>query len=199
MLHYNYVPNFLCSSDSDYLLNYLTTSIPWKQVIYKKSDRGLITTPRLTWCAGFHTYPFYSFSNIYPNPIPKNLLVLKKHIESFTNNKYNYMLFAKYRDGQDSISYHSDDERFLGDNPTIPLINIGSSRIFKLKNKHTKEVQAFNLSHGDLLVMQNNCQKDYMHSVPKTKKAQGTRYSITFRNALNESGSYNYYTYNVGS
>jgi alkylated DNA repair dioxygenase AlkB len=85
---------------------------------------------------------------------------------------------------------------FLGESSTISSITVGEERLFCLKNKQTKEVESFNLKHGDLFVMKSNCQRDYMHSVPKTKDQKNPRFSLTFRKALNEYGSLNYYTYN---
>lgn len=199
MSHYEYVPDFLLPSEVNFLTTFLKYKIPWKHVIYKKKDRGEITTPRLTWCCGFHSNKMYGVNGIYPNRIPKQLLPLKDLISERLDTNFNYMLFAQYRDGQDSITYHSDDEDFLGKNPTIASITLGATRPFMLKNKHTKEKQIFNLNAGDLFVMKNNCQSDFFHSVPKIESfTEGPRYSITFRKAINSKASWNYYTYNIG-
>tara|TARA_Y100000592_G_C5424466_1_gene294964 strand:+ start:304 stop:942 length:639 start_codon:yes stop_codon:yes gene_type:complete len=198
MSHYEIVPNFLLPSEVDYLTNFLKYKIPWKQVVYKKKDRGEIITPRLTWCCGFHSNKMYGVNGIYPNRIPKELIPLKKLVSEYLNNDFNYMLFAKYRNGQDSIAYHSDDEHFLGKNPTIAALTLGQPRPFVLKNKKTKALHSFNLNSGSLFVMKNNCQSDYLHSVPKQNFTSGPRFSITFRKAINSKASWNYYTYNIG-
>jgi alkylated DNA repair dioxygenase AlkB len=196
-VHYNYLPKFLYKEEADYLLNYLKNEIPWRQIKYYKPERGYVITPRLTWVAGFHQDTHYKLKNgVFPNAIPDPLLPLKNLVEEHTGVIYNFILFAQYRDGQDSITYHSDDEMFLGSSPTIASITVGEERLFCLKHKESKEVESFNLGHGDMLVMQENCQKDYMHSVPKTTQQKSPRYSLTFRRALNEYGSSNYYTYN---
>jgi alkylated DNA repair dioxygenase AlkB len=201
MSHYQYVPEFLFKKEADYLYKRLLEETPWTQVRYYKPERGYVVTPRLTWVAGFHQkdlYPLDTGFNVYsPNEIPKWLLELKDVVEDYLNTTYNFILFAQYRDENDSISYHSDDEKFLGYNPNIASITVGQPRPFCLKNKATKETQEFNLGHGDLFVMKNNCQRDYMHSVPKQSKSLKPRISITFRKALNESGSANYYKYNT--
>lgn len=199
MNHYSHHKEFLYPEEATTLLNYLEEEIPWRQVTYFKPNRGYVITPRLTWVAGFHQKEIYPISTNSPNPIPDFLLPLKDLVEDFLNQEFNFMLFSKYRDQNDSITYHSDDERFLGKNPTIASLSLGFARPFILKNKKTRESQNFLLEHGDLFVMQNNCQKDYFHAIPKSTKEYGVRYSITFRKALNESGSKNYYTYNLGS
>lgn len=201
MTHYDYIPDFLSKKEADYLYKRLLEETPWTQVKYYKPERGYVVTPRLTWVAGFHQkklYPIDVGTNVYvPNEIPKWLVELKDVVEDYLDTTYNYLLFAQYRDENDSITYHSDDEKFLGYSPNIASITVGQTRPFCLKNKQTKQVQTFNLNHGDLFVMKNNCQRNFMHSVPKQKQSLGPRISITFRKALNESGSKNYYKYNT--
>lgn len=195
--HYNYVPNFLYKKEADYLYKRLNEDIPWAQVKYYKPERGYVITPRETWCAGIHNR--LDLKNFYMNynEIPEWLLPLKNLVEEECNQKFNFLLFAKYRNENDSITFHSDDEKFLGHNPTIASITVGNERPFLLKNKTTKQVDEFNLSHGDLFIMKNNCQKDYLHSVPKQKQKLYPRISITFRNGINQKASQNYYYYNT--
>ena len=198
-MHFEHVKNFISKDESDWLYTKLLTDVPWRQVKYYKPERGLVVTPRLTCCYGFHQknhYDIYVPTKITPLKIPNWLLPLKTYVESHTSQSYNFILMAYYRDGKDSITYHSDDERFLGKYPTIASITVGAERLFCLKHKQSKQVTKHLLAHGDLFVMQNNCQQDYMHSVPKTNNFELPRISLTFRNALSEAGSKNYYKYN---
>jgi len=198
MNHYQYLPGFLYEDEANWLYAKLLQEIPWRQVKYYKPERGLVVTPRLTWCCGFHTsnkYPIYLPDKIFPQDIPEWLLPLKHLVEEKLEVDFNFMLFSYYRDGKDSIAFHSDDEKFLGSNPTIASITVGASRPFLLKEKSSKKTESFDLSNGDLFVMQNDCQQNYMHSVPKIDTTL-PRLSITFRKALSETGSKNYYKYN---
>lgn len=201
MSHYQHVSNFLSEKESTYLFDRLVQETPWTQVKYYKPERGYVITPRLTWVAGFHQKNLYTLNiegKAYtPNPIPSWLVELQSAIENHLDAKYNYLLFSLYRDEKDSITYHSDDETFLGYNPNIASITVGASRDFKLKNKHTKEVQSFTLNHGDLFVMKDDCQRNYAHAILKQNTKVEPRISITFRKALNESASKNYYKYNT--
>jgi alkylated DNA repair dioxygenase AlkB len=201
MSHYQHVSTFLSQKESDYLLERLNQEVPWTQVKYYKPERGYVITPRLTWVAGFHQetlYPLDIKGRTYvPNLVPSWLVELQSAIENHLNVKYNYLLFSLYRDEQDSIAYHSDNETFLGYNPNIASITVGAPRVFKLRHNHTKEVQPFDLAHGDLFVMKNDCQRNYMHTIPKQSVKVKPRISITFRKALNESASKNYYKYNT--
>ena len=190
---------FLLPSEISYLHTRLNQDIPWTQVRYYKPERGYVITPRLTWACGFHQKTFYPLMKgmITPNAIPEWLLPLKSLVEDTCNQSFNFMLFSKYRNEKDSITFHSDDERFLGFKPKIASLTLGATRPFILKNKQTKNKQIFNLEAGDLFLMKNNCQRDYLHAVPKQKDSIAERISITFRKALNEYGSCNYYMYNT--
>ena len=200
MTDYEHLTNFLYEEESNYLYEKLLYEIPWRQVRYYKPERGLVTTPRLTWVAGFHQDEFYPLSlpaKIFPNQIPEFVNQLKALIEDYTSESFNFVLFSLYRDGQDSISPHSDDESFLGPNPTIASISVGQERDFVLKNKHTGEKSTFTLGSGDLFLMKNDCQKNYLHSIPKSKDMLlKPRISLTFRKSLTEAASKNYYKYN---
>ncbi len=63
--------------------------------------------------------PSDRYKNCRPRPIPQCLDDLRKVTEIFTDSTYNFCLVNYYATGSDSISYHSDDERFLGTNPSI--------------------------------------------------------------------------------
>ena len=76
-----------------------------------------------------------------------------------------------YRDGSDSMGWHSDDEPELGAQPIIASLSLGAARRFVLKSRAPGggklELQ---LEHGSLLVMRGDTQKNYKHSLPRTRK-----------------------------
>ncbi|OJJ77268.1 hypothetical protein ASPBRDRAFT_232633 [Aspergillus brasiliensis CBS 101740] len=153
-----------------------------------------------------------------PRPIPPCLDVLRQAVEKATDDgtRYNFVLVNYYATGDDSISYHSDDERFLGQNPTIASLSLGTGRDFLLKHKPvtTTDIDGavanaaakplkFPLKSGDMLIMRGETQSNWLHSVPKRKGLQGNagalgRINITFRKAVVPGGTENYYRYNVG-
>ena len=195
--HYELHPRFLYNEEADYLYTRLYNEIPWSQVRYYKPERGYVVTPRETWCAGIHNRLDLKKCLLDFNEIPDWLIPLKKLVEKECNQKFNFMLFAKYRDQNDSISFHSENEELLGSKPTIAYITVGQDRPFLLKNKTTKEIETLSLKHGSLFIMKNNCQKDYLYSVPKQKQKLHPKISITFSNGINKKASQNYYYYNT--
>ncbi|MCJ1469854.1 hypothetical protein MMC07_008497 [Pseudocyphellaria aurata] len=70
-----------------------------------------------------------------PRPIPACLDRLRQTTEAATGTSYNFCLVNYYANGNDSISYHSDDERFLGPDPCIASFSLGAKRDFLLKHK----------------------------------------------------------------
>lgn len=192
-----YVPSFLSAALADELFESLKHETPWNHVSYKK-PWGEIFTPRLTNCYGYHNDQPEEVSGVIPREIPGNLQKLMEQVSQKCGAMFNYVLMSYYRDGRDSISWHSDDEKFLGPEPTIASVSLGGTRRFLLRHKETRVKQEFQLNHGDLLIMHGRCQADWEHHVPKTAKAVDPRINITFRDAKNIAGSRNYYKYNVG-
>jgi len=54
----------------------------------------------------------------------------------------------------------------------------------RLKRSSREDQQSLTLKHGSLLVMRGYTQRDWIHSVPKRAKAEGTRINLTFRLVL---------------
>lgn len=127
---------------------------------------------------------------IAPRPIPPVLSALLKHVSSLTSATYNFVLVNYYETGQDSISWHSDDESFLGPLPCIASLSLGSPRDFMMKHKSAKEtkVEKWSLESGDMVVMRGTTQSRWLHSVPKRANAMG-RMNLTFRKAMNVQGT----------
>ena len=145
-----------------------------------------------------------------PRPIPECLDFLRRVTEAATNTKYNFCLVNYYATGNDSISYHSDDERFLGPEPAIASFTLGAKRGFLMKHKPVtpKDGEAvpqatplkLQLASGDMVLMRGATQANWLHSIPKRKGADADRgrINITLRRAMVVGGTENYYRYNVG-
>lgn len=155
-----------------------------------------------------------------PRPLPACLDALRIATEATTGLTWNFCLVNYYARGADSISYHSDDERFLGHEPAIASFSFGATRDFCMKHKpvvppagnikaestsadagETKEKPLkLPLGSGDMVLMQGPTQANWLHSIPKRagKDADKGRINITFRRALVKGGTENYYRYNVG-
>jgi alkylated DNA repair dioxygenase AlkB len=178
---YIFYPNFFSQSESDLILKNLRSNIVWKQESMNMYGKK-INFPRLTAWYGNNDKP-YSFSGITLQPLPwsSEILTIKSKIEPVAKTEFNSVLLNLYRDGNDSISWHTDAEKELGANPVIASVNFGATRKFQLRHIKTKEKLEIELTHGSLLIMQGELQHFWQHQVPKTSKVVGERINLTFR------------------
>lgn len=178
---YIFVSDFFFKQEADFYLETFSKSIDWKQEEMRMYGRT-VKFPRLTAWYGNIDKP-YSFSGItlQPKEWNKELLAIKDKIESICDEKFNSVLLNLYRDGSDSISWHTDAEKELGRNPVIVSVNFGSERTFQLRHMETKQRIDIPLSHGSLLIMQGELQHFWQHQVPKTKTVKTQRINLTFR------------------
>lgn len=175
-----YLPNFFTKQESDFLFNLLKINVLWKQESMNMYGKR-VDFPRLTSWYGDNDKP-YSFSGITldPNPWTKELLEIKAKIEPIADVNFNSVLLNRYRNGSDSISWHTDAEKELKQ-PIIASVNFGATRNFQLRHIETKEKIDIDLSHGCLLIMQGELQHFWQHQIPKTTKPVNERINLTFR------------------
>lgn len=159
------------------------TNINWKHDKIKLYGKE-IPLPRLTSWHGDQGKD-YTYSGIVSQPSKwnKGLLYIKNEVEKIACENFNSVLLNWYRNGEDCLSWHADDEKELGKNPIIASVNFGETRDFIIRRNddHSKKI-TIPLGHGTLLVMRGELQHFWQHSVPKRKKVKGSRFNLTFRN-----------------
>ena len=157
----------------------LQQAIGWEQHSIRIHGR-ILPTPRLTAWMGDAAYTYSGLSND-PQPWPAPLAALRDRLTADLGVAFNSSLANLYRDGRDSMGYHSDDEPELGPRPVIASISLGARRRFALRHRESRERWTWDLGEGDLLVMSEESQSDYAHAVPKTAREVGPRMNLTFR------------------
>ena len=177
-----YFPNFLTKVKADLLLQKLLKEIRWQQQNIKLFGKE-IPQPRLT---AFYAEKgiSYTYSGLQLNPtdFSSELWELKQKTEALSGFIFNTCLANLYRDGNDSMGWHADDEKVLGKNPVIASISLGGIRRFQLKHKTNKNLKEnIDLNHGSLLIMKGSMQHFWKHQLPKTKKEVLPRINLTFR------------------
>jgi alkylated DNA repair dioxygenase AlkB len=239
LLHYTpYLPR----ATANELFKFLRQSLPFYRVRYT-ARRGPVSTeintPRWTTVFGVDETSLFTDGKLVdsktgspitptkyqctPRPIPECLDQLRRQVEAHAKDDekgYNFCLVNYYASGDDSIAFHSDDERFLGPKPNIASLSLGGERDFLMKHKPApvpgsegtstgtgcgkpaatvavgRQIK-MSLGSGDMVIMRGETQSNWLHSIPKRKGSQG-RINITFRRAVVPSGTNNYYHYNVG-
>lgn len=159
----------------------LRTETPWEQpemIMFgkKHAQAGLST-----WFTDSGISYEYSGVMREAHPMTPLLLQIGDMCSSLTKTQFNSVLVNLYRDGNDSVSWHSDNEAINGREPTIASLSLGASRRFDLRHKDTKEIVRVDLEDGSLLVMSRLSQHCWMHQIAKTKVAVGPRINLTYR------------------
>ena len=114
-------------------------------------------------------------------PWTTTLREIKTKIEA-VQGEFNYCLLNLYRNGQDSMGMHADDEPEMGN--VIGSLSLGATRTFRIKHNTSKEVLSFPVANGTLIVMGGTMQQFWKHEVPKTKEAVGERINLTYRKII---------------
>ena len=108
--------------------------------------------------------------------------MIKEKIEPLAGTRFNSVLLNYYRDANDSVAWHSDDEYELGVNPVIASVSFGQVRRFDIRNKLDRNRKySIYLENGSLLVMKGDLQHNWVHQIPKSTKPLKARVNLTFR------------------
>jgi alkylated DNA repair dioxygenase AlkB len=173
-------PLAFSAAEADALFRDLRESIDWRQETVRLFGRA-VRIPRLSDWHGEAPYT-YSGLSMKPKPWTPPLAEIKQRVEDLSGHRFNGVLLNLYRDGRDSMSWHSDDEPELGPNPAIASVSLGATRRFRLRHRIRKDdTRSLDLTGGSLLVMDGPTQHHWHHSVPKTAKTVGERINLTFR------------------
>jgi alkylated DNA repair dioxygenase AlkB len=176
-----FMPRLPLAQDPDTVMRRLADETPWRAesiTLYGKS----MLQPRLSaWHGEAGARYTYSGTTFEPQPFTPLQLDIKRAVEEATGRRFNSVLLNYYRDGHDSMGFHSDDERELGRNPAIASVSFGAARTFILKHKKLPKTVKVALGGGSLLLMAGALQHHWRHGINKEKAPCGPRISLTFR------------------
>mgnify|MGYP001811830296 CR=1 FL=1 len=178
---FGYQPGFLEPLPATELLDRLWAELNWEQYRVRLFGRD-IPQPRLTaWCCDRGVT--YSYSGIRLGPAPWHPLLddMRSRLRAETGMRFNSVLANAYRDGNDAMGWHADDEPELGDAPVIASLSLGAARRMLVRPKTGGPSVAIELEHGSLLLMRGNSQADWLHCVPRTRRPLGLRINLTYR------------------
>jgi alkylated DNA repair dioxygenase AlkB len=157
----------------------LAETMPWRMETARMFGREMLV-PRMTAWFGDEDYT-YSGIHHRAAPFPPLVQRLRERAEKVSGTSYNAVLLNLYRNGVDSVGWHSDNEKGLGRCPTIASLSLGATRRFQFRHRRTKETITLELREGHWLVMAGETQRLWLHQVPKTTAAVERRINLTFR------------------
>lgn len=174
----------LGGGEAEHLLPLLLDGIPWEQRTIRVYGRE-VRQPRLVaWFGDPGAAYTYSGLTLRPHPWTAPLLACKARCEELAGVAFNSCLANLYRDGQDAVSWHSDNESELGARPVIASLSLGAVRRFHLRHRATKETVRVDLPSGSVLVMSGASQSAWEHQIPRTRRVTGPRVNLTFRQVV---------------
>ena len=177
---------FLNTKVADHYFRTLYEDIDWQQEQLFLYGRQ-VNVPRLmAWHGdGEVTYRYSGVDHI-ALPWIQPLSEIRKMLADKLSETFNGVLLNLYRDGRDSMGWHSDDEPELGIEPVIASVSLGQERNFQFRRRenHAEKVSLV-LPHGSLLVMLGDSQLKWQHQIPKSSRSMQPRINLTFRNISN--------------
>ncbi|MFN3604964.1 MAG: alpha-ketoglutarate-dependent dioxygenase AlkB family protein [Leptonema sp. (in: bacteria)] len=192
----HYIPNFIPQKSANKIYGYLYNSLEWQNKKIFLFGKWVEQPRKICWF-GDTSYK-YSHLVLLPNQWDPIVKKLKTKIEESFGLEFNHALLNLYENENHYLSWHSDNEKELGTNPTIASLSFGVTRKIVFCRKDQKRIQAnlfqLDLMHGSLLLMLGSIQHHWVHSIPKERKMKplwildnsknyptNSRISITFR------------------
>jgi alkylated DNA repair dioxygenase AlkB len=177
----DYRPGLFNAGESAHLINSFIKETSWKQGTIKIYDKEMIS-PRLTaWFGDPGNHLLYEK---FPGYMPwtNELLMIKSCIEPLSGMQFNCVLLNYYRDGNDSVAWHSDKESVPGRKTVVASVSFGQTRSFDIRNKKdNKEKYSIRLENGSYLLMKAGFQDYWEHRIAKSTTPMKARVNLTFR------------------
>jgi Alkylated DNA repair protein len=176
-----YYPGFFEASAADQFFAQFISEHPWPSNSYVVEGRRFSLPRQQTWHADKGIVYSYSNNLLKTRPWTAVLTHIRFTIQQALDCRLNAVLVNLYRDGEDYVGWHSDDEAELGPEPLIVSLSFGATRKFSYKSKVGSDQGYMYLQHGDLLVMEPGFQHHWLHAVPQEQEIRQQRINLTFR------------------
>lgn len=156
----------------------LRAELPLQIYTVKIFGKEVVQPREVSW----HGPGEYAYSGLMlqPEPWHEDLLAIREKLKEETKLDFNSVLVNHYRDENDSVGWHADDETYM-EHSTIATVSLGAPRLFCMKPKGGGKTDRHLLENGSLFIMGAGVQDDWLHSVPKSKVSTGPRISLTYR------------------
>jgi DNA oxidative demethylase len=195
-LNVNYYKDFIPENKADHYFKifekYMTYNNPEDTKITLPSGEFFIKRKQVSYGEPDIVYKFVGVNskavdwNTKDDPVCKIIRSIKRRVELFTGENFNYVLVNRYADGNDVIGFHRDKEDEL--DPSAPIVGVtfGAERDFAFKAdafipSNMSDRFDLILHHGSVICMNYPTNQHWKHSVPKRAGVRGVRINLTFR------------------
>jgi len=177
-LYYEKIVN---DDEVNQLYEALLNNIQWENERVIMFGKEIITKRKVAFYSDPSISYRYASKTKIGLPWTKTLINIKDRIESITKESYNACLLNLYHNGEESMGWHSDNEKEIITNSSIASLSLGANRKFSFKHKVSKETISIILENGSLLEMKGSVQTHWWHALLKSKKVTDGRINLTFR------------------
>ena len=178
------IEGFYDAKERSRYLRYFLEEHQWPDNHYQYAGRRFVLPRLQTWHADEGIRYSYSNNLLVTRPWTKVLSEIRSDVEFKVSRVFNSVLVNCYRNGQDYVGWHADDEVELGESPCIASVSFGAERVFSFRHKQTLETKNLTLPAGSLLIMHPGFQRHWLHSVPPDPFIVDERINLTFRKVV---------------
>lgn len=193
-LFVSYNKNFICKEESDKLFNLFEQKLKYNSdeesqvtIMGRKFDiprkQVAYGDPKISYSFSGTTVKANNWNN--SDYISKQIKKIRDKVSQRFNCEFNYVLINRYRDGDQCIGFHSDDEKDLEEDSPIVGISFGSSREITFKHKEKNITKKILLTNGSAYCMHYPTNRKWKHAILRTKTSVAPRISLTFRKMKN--------------
>jgi alkylated DNA repair dioxygenase AlkB len=174
---------FLSAAVADRFFAVLMRETPWSEQKVFVWGKWHVQPRLVAWYGEPDATYSYSGASMTPAPWTVALTELRGLVETIVHARFNSVLLNLYRNERDRMGWHSDNEPELGLRPMIASVSLGETRdlLFKSREKGHRGSHKLALTHGSLMVMTGDTQKNWLHAINSEPKACGPRINLTFR------------------
>ena len=182
-----HLPGFIGVSKATDLFEVLRDQVAWREEYLRLFGHRHRVPRQVAWYGDAGVGYRYSGQPHHADGWLPPLAALRDQLLGCLSVRFNFALANRYRDGNDAMGLHADDESELGVNPVIASLSFGGTRRFRLVERNPtgkpsrRIAHALDLRSGDLLLMWGDTQSRWLHGIPRTRKPVGERINLTFR------------------
>ena len=176
-----YEAGFLSEAIADDLFAHCLNELPWREELVQMFGQTFVA-PRLS-CAIADEGCIYRYRGSQTESVrfTSRLNRVRGKLKNQLMVPFNYVLATQYRNGNDYVGWHADDERDLVPGQTIANVSLGEAREFRIKSRDGSFDERVTTDHGSLLLMHGDLLRTTKHSLLRTRRSIGPRVVLSFR------------------
>lgn len=174
---------FLAPEEAARWFRWSLRALPWRQDRVRMFGRWHVCRRQTAFLAEAGVSYAYSGVVHHGADLGVRLEILLTAVNTLLGTAFDSVLATRYRNGDDRLGWHADDEPELGPDPALAVLSLGAARTlaFRTRERGAERVRRhYLLTSGTLLYMAPGTQRRWQHCVPQQRGAS-ERVSLGFR------------------